>query len=83
MFNATIEYIALKAKTFLCIEIYDSIDLGFTRGEHANHYTTDAVFNDMKHVLKRIVNVKNNFTSHIDKKNMLDILLTSLSFCQI
>jgi hypothetical protein len=40
---------------FLCIEIYDSIDLGFTRGEHANHYTTDAVFNDMKHVLKRIV----------------------------
>jgi len=27
---------------FLCIEIYD-------------HYTTGAVFNDMKHVLKRIV----------------------------
>jgi hypothetical protein len=40
---------------FLCIEIYDSIDLGFTRGERANHYTTDAVFNDMKRALKGIV----------------------------
>jgi hypothetical protein len=62
MFNAIIEYIALNAKTrsrtfsmFLWIEIYDSIDLGFTRGEHANHFTTDAVFNDMERALKRIV----------------------------
>jgi hypothetical protein len=39
---------------FLCIEIYESIDLGFTRGEHANHYTTESVFNDMMHALKRI-----------------------------
>jgi hypothetical protein len=39
---------------FLCIEIYDSIDLGFTRGENANHYTTESVFNDMMHALKRI-----------------------------
>jgi hypothetical protein len=62
MFNATISKYRItcgiekiKCNTlclmFLCIKIYDSIDLGFTRGEHANHCTTDAVFNDMKHVL--------------------------------
>jgi hypothetical protein len=45
--NATIESI-------VCIEIYDSIDMGFTRGEQAKHYTTESVFNDMKHALKRI-----------------------------
>ena len=36
-----------------CIScLFDSIDLGFPRGEHANHYPTKAVFNDMKNTLK-------------------------------
>jgi hypothetical protein len=35
-----------------CIGVlFDSIDLGFTRGEHASHYLTEAVFNDMKNAL--------------------------------
>ena len=35
-----------------CIScLFDSIDQGFTRGEHANLYTTKAVFNNMKNAL--------------------------------
>jgi hypothetical protein len=39
-----------------CIScLFDSIDLGFTRGDNANLYPTKAVFNDMKNALYRIV----------------------------
>jgi hypothetical protein len=31
--------------------------LGFTRGEHANHYPTEAVFNDMKNALMNFVQI--------------------------
>jgi hypothetical protein len=40
-----------------CIRcLFDSMNLGFTRGEHANHYPTKAVFNDMKNNFVQIHN---------------------------